>query len=664
LNLNGRKWLSFLKWYLHSVTFVFRDHSSNPPKVLSMKTLFPSLLVLFALSSAQAQFSGGTGSAKDPYQITSLNQLQHIGNHLDKHFVQTANIDASATSSWNDGKGFLPIGTVETPFTGTYDGNNYTITGLTIQREAEAAVGMFGAVTDGEIRDVILSSVIVSGGWSVGGLVGSNRRGPVTGVQVSGEVSGDVRVGGLVGQNIGATIASSSASGKVIVNEEKGGGLVGDNAGGLIYQSHANSSVSGDAYDAFGGLVGWNAGEIRNSHAVGDVTGKSFTGGLVGFNYLDVGLIVNSYATGNVTGESTTGGLAGFNYGEVIRSFATGNVNGINHTGGLVGTNRSIIFSSYSHGDVSGVSRVGGLVGFNYYAWLQSGRGEIEQSFSTGKVSGEEEVGGLAGSSGEQYQIRNSYWNVETSGHTVGAGWGSSAGAAGLEMSQMSGPGAFDHMNQFDFYNNWLLTDYYPANYWEEAVSIEPPPPAVSPVSPANNQTSVSINETLRWGGNIWINLYHLQVCLTGDFTDPILDEIVANKQYSMDLELETTYYWRIKPLYDRGEADWKDVWSFQTATTVSSEYHTLPSTFRLHQNYPNPFNPGTIIRFDVPERAHVTLEIFNSLGQLVATLADGDKSPGIHETAFDGTGLPSGIYVYRIRAGAHTEVRQMILVK
>ncbi len=626
-----------------------------------MKKILSSLLVgLFTLSFAQAQFSGGSGSEEYPYRINTLEQLQLVGNHLDKHFIQISNIDAAATENWNSGKGFLPIGTVETPFTGTYDGNNFSITGLTILRDGEAAIGLFGALTDGKIKNVILSNVLISGGWSVGGLVGSNRRGLVTGSQISGDVSGDARAGGLVGHNIGGTVATSHASGTVTVNEEMGGGLVGDNAGGIIDQSHADSFVSGDAREVFGGLAGWNAGEIRNSHASGDVTGQNYVGGLVGFNYPSAGLVDNSYATGNISGEVSAGGLAGLNLGEIFRSYSTGTVTGISNTGGLVGSNGSMIFSSYSLGDVAGVSRAGGLVGSNYL-W-GPGRGIIDQSFSTGKVSGEQEIGGLVGKN--EYQIRDSYWNKESSGHAVGVGSGSSGGTAGLEMSEMSGPDAFEHMNLFDFYNNWLLTSHYPVNYWENTVAIPPPPPTVSLVSPSNNQTDVSTNETLRWGRTTWINHFQLQISLASDFSELIVDDILSVRQYTMDLELETTYYWRVRALYDRGEADWHDAWSFKTATTVSSEYQTFPSAYRLHQNYPNPFNPGTIIRYDVPEPTHVTLEIFNSLGQLVAILVDRDKSPGSYEVAFDGTGLPSGVYVYRIRAGAHSEVRQMILVK
>ncbi len=75
-----------------------------------------------------------------------------------------------------------------------------------------------------------------------------------------------------------------------------------------------------------------------------------------------------------------------------------------------------------------------------------------------------------------------------------------------------------------------------------------------------------------------------------------------------------------------------------------------VPETPRLHQNYPNPFNPTTTIRYNVPAQSHVTLEVFNRLGQLVRTLTDTEQSPGVYDVIFDGSGLPSGVYFYRLQ--------------
>jgi len=89
-----------------------------------------------------------------------------------------------------------------------------------------------------------------------------------------------------------------------------------------------------------------------------------------------------------------------------------------------------------------------------------------------------------------------------------------------------------------------------------------------------------------------------------------------------------------------------------------------IPFKFALYQNYPNPFNPITTIRFGLNETSHVTLKIYNLLGEEVTTLVDKQINPGIHSVDFDASGLPSGIYFYRLQANNRVKVRKMLLVK
>ena len=86
------------------------------------------------------------------------------------------------------------------------------------------------------------------------------------------------------------------------------------------------------------------------------------------------------------------------------------------------------------------------------------------------------------------------------------------------------------------------------------------------------------------------------------------------------------------------------------------SEEARVPETFELSQNYPNPFNPSTTIRYGLPSRSHVTLTVFNTLGQQVATLVQGEQEAGFHESVFDASGLASGVYLYRLTAGSYVE--------
>jgi hypothetical protein len=89
-----------------------------------------------------------------------------------------------------------------------------------------------------------------------------------------------------------------------------------------------------------------------------------------------------------------------------------------------------------------------------------------------------------------------------------------------------------------------------------------------------------------------------------------------------------------------------------------------LPEAFKLDQNYPNPFNPTTTIRYALPARAHVTLFVFNSLGQQVATLVNDAQDSGYHDVRFDASGLASGVYFYRLRAGDCVATKRLIVVR
>jgi hypothetical protein len=89
-----------------------------------------------------------------------------------------------------------------------------------------------------------------------------------------------------------------------------------------------------------------------------------------------------------------------------------------------------------------------------------------------------------------------------------------------------------------------------------------------------------------------------------------------------------------------------------------------LPAKLCLDQNYPNPFNPSTTISYALPERTKVTISVFNTLGQNVADLVNGEQDAGYHRVQFSGSRLASGVYFCRFQAGTHGETRKLILLK
>jgi hypothetical protein len=89
-----------------------------------------------------------------------------------------------------------------------------------------------------------------------------------------------------------------------------------------------------------------------------------------------------------------------------------------------------------------------------------------------------------------------------------------------------------------------------------------------------------------------------------------------------------------------------------------------IPENITLSQNYPNPFNPATKIRFSLPERQHIVLTVYNSLGQTVVCLIDDELEAGVHEALFNAESLPGGVYYYRLQSTEFVEQRKLMLLK
>jgi len=89
-----------------------------------------------------------------------------------------------------------------------------------------------------------------------------------------------------------------------------------------------------------------------------------------------------------------------------------------------------------------------------------------------------------------------------------------------------------------------------------------------------------------------------------------------------------------------------------------------LPKNFAVTGVYPNPFNPETVIRFQLPVASNLNLTVYDVSGRVVAELVNSNYDAGIHEITFDGSGLPSGVYIYRLTAGEYTASGKMVLLK
>ena len=248
-----------------------------------------------------------------------------------------------------------------------------------------------------------------------------------------------------------------------------------------ITNCYAIGSVTGgDNSWQIGGLCSENNSEstISNCYATGEVTGGDSSGLIAGLCAENRGSILNSFATSLVTGGNSCGCLGGLcgrsEGGSVANSYASGAVlggDGSYYIGGLCGANYDILLNCYSTGLVTGSDNVGGFCGYN--------EGSITNSYAVGHVSGtvgtEYCVGGLCGQSwGDDSEIINSFWDVETSGQE------SSAGGVGKNTAEMQAQSTFkdagwDFNSEIDNGTDdiWHMpygVAGYPMLYWQKDI--------------------------------------------------------------------------------------------------------------------------------------------------------------------------------------------------
>jgi hypothetical protein len=330
-----------------------------------------------------------------------------------KHFVQTANIsfnanetqvdwDDDGTADWDadDQLGFLPIGNNTTKFTGRYNGQNYTISNLFINRTT-SDVGLFGYTDGANISNLHLRNVNISGRFNTGGFCGHNEGGTFYKCSVTGIVSGHQSVGGFVGYNDGSEFNT-----------------------GEFNNCHSDCTVNATS-NYTGGFTGYNKhGEYTYCYATGDVSGSNVVGGFTGQNLY--GEYTYCYATGNVTGYSTmvAGFIASSSNANIYFCYSKGNAinnatSGVTYAGGFCGYSFSNnIQNCYSHGNASASSSETNNVG-GFIARDRLNTSELTNCYSAGiptaTGTGTNNVGGFVGDL-DAFSFSNyscCYWGFE-----------------------------------------------------------------------------------------------------------------------------------------------------------------------------------------------------------------------------------------------------------
>ena len=372
-------------------------------------------------------WSNGTGG-----EITNLAELRWLSETTeawDEAWILSTNINASDTRTWNpvardtiidgdtlivkdslgntvfDYLGLSPIGDFivfgahdrqGVPFVGSFDGQEFTISNLYINRPEERFVGLFGSLDSSRIQNIVVDSAFIQGKAWVG-LFADAQKANLNNIRVlNSDISGESGVGGLVGSAIIGTIADNVYVQASVSGELDIGGLAGEiSSSSIIKNCRVFANVEGDA--GVGGIVGESNvdAELHRCFYQGNVEGRIWIGGAVG---------------------SSRGG----NFSEV---FTSGTVTAtFQRAGGFIGmatdTDTTRVSDVFSLSTVTAPKYSGGLIGYNY-------EGVIKNSHYFGELTVSDSSGGLVGVEGLD-SISSSYFDMDLSGHTIAIGSDSS----------------------------------------------------------------------------------------------------------------------------------------------------------------------------------------------------------------------------------------------
>ncbi|MBR4022588.1 MAG: hypothetical protein IKI94_08360 [Ruminococcus sp.] len=338
------------------------------------------------------------------YQISNAGELYWFMENVNAgntsaNAVLTADIVVNESLEGNPRKWF-PIGywydrngdgyKEDVYYTGIFDGQNHTISGLYFNNFNQVCIGLFGQISkSAEIKNVGVINSFFSGNNNIGGICGYNygtitncyntddvtglsdnvggvcgyNYNTITNCNNAGDVNGNNKVGGVCGYSLKSIITNCYNTGDIYGNN-KVGGVCGDGTG-TITNCYNQGLVSG--YDYVAGVCGISSAAITYCYNTGAISGNSCVGGIYGLNNSS-NENTNCYNIGIVSGDKQIGGLCGYNYGDFTNCYNAGAISGNTSVGGMCGFNNSdaIIKNCYNTSDVSGNRFVGDMCGLNY----------------------------------------------------------------------------------------------------------------------------------------------------------------------------------------------------------------------------------------------------------------------------------------------------------
>lgn len=412
----------------NTASAVTPESSSSETSSSSVRNLTQEELENWTKDVSKVWEYGGSGTAEDPFQIATAEDLRNIALYVNDsaltlkeyYFKQVA--DIVVTGEWTPigiwGKGSLGQG--NRPFSGHYDGNMKTISGLTVTKDTSFSyAGLFGLVRNAKFSNIVLKAANVSAGSYTGGIAGKADSSLFENCSFEGTLVGGDYVGGIVGEAYASDVMAGSATGSV-----KGRGVVGGIAGNVQNATMAaltnNATVEGET--TVGGVAGTVVsiasgmselkGNISASVNRGKVTGLKDVGGVVGS--LSAGRLMQCGNFGAVVGLENTlssvGGVLGAmsNGSEASEAFNAGavEVTKVLAAGGVVGNMKNVsLTNAFNQGAVSApegsVALLGGLTG------NADGESKITNAYNSGVVSNLNNAGVLIGKAASAAVLTN-----------------------------------------------------------------------------------------------------------------------------------------------------------------------------------------------------------------------------------------------------------------
>ncbi len=596
--------------------------------LLSRITLI--LILLFSFTGLLAQFAGGSGTDEDPYLVETAAHLNNVRNYISSSFRQIADIDLGV-APYNQGVGWIPIlgqGPSFLGFQGKYNGSGHVISNLIINNTSASSSGFF-KITDGAVLDsVSLINVNIAGLNLTGGLISTAYSTTVRHCSVSGTIySYGIYNGGLIGKTSNNSVITDCHAFGIIHGTGITGGLIGMNEDTNISYSSSSVEINGNGM-GYGGLIAYNINNSAISHC---------------------------FATGNISGVTaqTIGGLIGSNSGTapIDCCYATGNLSGFTDIGGLMAYTTNVQVSNcYARGNVTGDHDLAGFV--------LPGSFTLINCYATGFISGNWGGHGLTWVSISNIDnVIHCYYDIQSTGITYnGYDWGRTT-------DEMTYPYAANTYVDWDFDTIWLadttgINGGYPVLRANEIINVVSTPIFSPPGGLYYSPIMVSIQ----------CNTPDAVIYYTLDGTDPTEQSTIYSEPFfpyvlnPWEAEVKARAY---KTGYIPSAVDSVHYYYPDSNEDDNSSLHPP----KINSIYPNPFHLKTDISFSIPKSGKVNLSVYNSKGQLVKVLVQGNFAKGEHQDFWDGTSdngksAPSGVYFCRLTGSDFALTRKLMLMK